>query len=430
MRKVLIALLCVMCVCIIVGCQKKEVINSENISGKSDEKASGESNLKNDSDILSGDEINIDNNEKDVLKYDEYIFPNSATKKIEKNELMNLSLDKLEKAKNEIFARYGHDFSSKSLKEYFENKNWYKAVSGKKVAVSELNKIEQANVNLIDRRIKELVNDANGHERQEELASTNKFSEPIKILKEISILDMNKKYDADWDTQKNEYPLAQKYLLKDNYENKKFGVNKLEIYFCGFKYDDYIDPVFEIDINGVKKEVVTDNDIYVIDFDENDGYLEIATEDWWESGCSINIYRFINNKFVDIGSIPNSDAGIDKYKCRDGKVYLYEFNFPEKLIIPKYYVLENNKLVLKVMKYDEVEGETYTITEDIINENYFQTSVDNEAKQEEIQVGDKIKILKYNDDGTITGSGYGLMMDAINESGYRFMFGKYHSCMN
>ena len=53
MRKVLIALLCVMCVCI-VGCQKKEVINSENISGESDEKVSGESNLKDDSDILSG----------------------------------------------------------------------------------------------------------------------------------------------------------------------------------------------------------------------------------------------------------------------------------------------------------------------------------------------------------------------------------------
>lgn len=407
MKKMLAVLLCMMCI-FTIGCQKKEVINSENVSGESDEKVSGEIDLKDDS----------------------YIFPNSATKKIEKNELMNLSLDNLEKAKNEIFARYGHDFSSKSLKEYFESKSWYKVVSGKKVAVSELNEIEQANVILIDRRIKELVDDANGYERQEELISMNKFSEPIKILKEISTSDIDKKYDFDWDTKKNEYPLAQKYLLKDTYENKKFGVNKLEIYFCGFKYDNYIDPVFEININGVKKEVVTDEDIYVIDFDENDGYLEIATEDWWESGCSINIYRFIDNKFVDIGSIPNSDAGIDKYKCRDGKVYLYEFNFPEKLIIPKYYVLENNKLVLKVMKYDEVEGETYTITEDIINENYFQTSVHNEAKQEEIQVGDKIKILKYNDDGTITGSGYGLMMDAINESGYRFMFGKYHSCMN
>ena len=62
--KVLIALLCVMCVCIIVGCQKKEVINSENISGESDEKVSGESDLKDASGILSGDETNIDNNEK------------------------------------------------------------------------------------------------------------------------------------------------------------------------------------------------------------------------------------------------------------------------------------------------------------------------------------------------------------------------------
>lgn len=179
MKKMLVVLLCMMCI-FTVGCQKKEVINSENVSGESDEKVSGEIDLKDDS----------------------YIFPNSATKKIEKNELMNLSLDNLEKAKNEIFARYGHDFSSKSLKEYFESKSWYKVVSGKKVAVSELNEIEQANVILIDRRIKELVDDANGYERQEELISMNKFSEPIKILKEISTSDIDKKYDFDWDTKK------------------------------------------------------------------------------------------------------------------------------------------------------------------------------------------------------------------------------------
>ena len=201
MRKVLSFLLCVMCV-FTVGCQKKEeVVDLKETSGESDTKISGENNLIDSSDIFSGDENSIDNE---------------------------------------------------------ENESAY---------------------------------DANVYEKQEELASTNKFSEPIKILKKISILDMNGKYDADWDTQKNEYPLAQKYLLKDTYENKKFGVNELEIYFCGFKYDDYIDPVFEININGVKKEVVTDEDIYVIDFDENDGYLEIATEDWWESDCSINIYR-------------------------------------------------------------------------------------------------------------------------------------------
>ena len=55
-----------------------------------------------------------------------------------------------------ILARHGHDFSSKSLKEYFEGKSWYKAVPGKKVSVSELNKIEQENVNLIDKRISRL----------------------------------------------------------------------------------------------------------------------------------------------------------------------------------------------------------------------------------------------------------------------------------
>lgn len=95
----------------------------------------------------------------------------------------------------------------------------------------------------------------------------------------------------------------QKYLLNDTYENKKLGVSKLEVYFCGFRYDDYVDRIFEINVNGVKKEVISDGPIYVIDIDENDSYLEIATDDAWKNGCYTSITRFINNKFVDTCNI-------------------------------------------------------------------------------------------------------------------------------
>lgn len=158
MNKILSFLLCVMCV-FTVGCQRKEeVVDLKEASGESDTKISGENNLIDSSDIFSGDENSIDNDENEseynrLEYYDAYIFPNSATQKIEKDELKNLHLNELEKAKNEIFARHGHDFSSKSLKEYFIGKSWYKAVPGKKVTVSELNKIEQANVELIDKEI-------------------------------------------------------------------------------------------------------------------------------------------------------------------------------------------------------------------------------------------------------------------------------------
>ena len=158
MKKILLILLCVMSM-FVVGCQRKEkVVNLKEASGESDTKISGENDLIDSSDIFSGDENSIDNDENEstydrLQYYDAYIFPNSATQKIEKDELKNLHLNELEKAKNEIFARHGHDFSSKSLKEYFTGKSWYKAVPGKKVTVSELNKIEQANVELIDKEI-------------------------------------------------------------------------------------------------------------------------------------------------------------------------------------------------------------------------------------------------------------------------------------
>ena len=83
----------------------------------------------------------------------EYLFPNSDKELIDANNVAYLTKWELDIAKNEIFARYGHDFSSKDLKEYFNSKSWYKPETGKKVSVSELNKIEQKNVAIIDEEI-------------------------------------------------------------------------------------------------------------------------------------------------------------------------------------------------------------------------------------------------------------------------------------
>ena len=78
-----------------------------------------------------------------------YIISQSNTRKIEKSEIQNLSLDELNKAYNEIFARYGHSFNNKELKEYFENQSWYYPVEGKTVSLEELNEIEKENLRII-----------------------------------------------------------------------------------------------------------------------------------------------------------------------------------------------------------------------------------------------------------------------------------------
>ena len=121
-------------------------------------------NLENNENAFldSGDkEINdFENNlNTDIDNSNEYIFANSDKELLREEEVKKLSKENLELAKNEIFARYGYDFSSKSLQEYFGNLSWYKKIEGKKISVTELNEIEQQNVVLLDKYIQIRIND-------------------------------------------------------------------------------------------------------------------------------------------------------------------------------------------------------------------------------------------------------------------------------
>ena len=87
-----------------------------------------------------------------------YIILESATRKLEKSELQNLSLDELNKAYNEIFARHGHEFKGAELKEYFNNLYWYNPIPNKTVSLEELNEIEKYNLDIIKSVISEKKN--------------------------------------------------------------------------------------------------------------------------------------------------------------------------------------------------------------------------------------------------------------------------------
>lgn len=65
------------------------------------------------------------------------------------DSLNHLSNNELNIAYNEIFARHGHDFESKDLKEHFSNMLWYTSIEGKQVSIEELNDIEKANIKII-----------------------------------------------------------------------------------------------------------------------------------------------------------------------------------------------------------------------------------------------------------------------------------------
>ena len=81
----------------------------------------------------------------------EYIFPDSDSRYLTEDELIDLDSAALKLARNEIFARHGYIFKDKGLQEYFNSTTWYKGtVKGEDFNMEkEFNDYERENVALI-----------------------------------------------------------------------------------------------------------------------------------------------------------------------------------------------------------------------------------------------------------------------------------------
>ncbi len=114
--------------------------------------------VENDSNV-SIDDINTyeETNEvvEDTSSKKAYILP-SDTREITANDLKDMDKEELNRAYNEIFARHGHDFKTKSLKDFFEEQDWYNPIEGKTVTPAELSDLENKNKDIIMSRIREL----------------------------------------------------------------------------------------------------------------------------------------------------------------------------------------------------------------------------------------------------------------------------------
>jgi hypothetical protein len=69
------------------------------------------------------------------------------------HRLGHYRLDELNIMYNEIFARHGHDFKSKELKNHFDTMIWYLPIYNKTVGLNELNDIEKQNLEIIRKEI-------------------------------------------------------------------------------------------------------------------------------------------------------------------------------------------------------------------------------------------------------------------------------------
>ncbi|MBQ3222216.1 MAG: YARHG domain-containing protein [Clostridia bacterium] len=75
-----------------------------------------------------------------------YIFPNSSTQKLTKEQILSIDRSLWGYARNEIYARHGYEFNNAKYAKYFGNKTWYKAGG---FSTKDLNDTEWYNMNLI-----------------------------------------------------------------------------------------------------------------------------------------------------------------------------------------------------------------------------------------------------------------------------------------
>lgn len=78
---------------------------------------------------------------------EEFMLPESNSRILEADELSGMVKVELRIARNEIYARYGWQFESEELADYFEEKAWYTV--GENVDDTVLSEVERANIALI-----------------------------------------------------------------------------------------------------------------------------------------------------------------------------------------------------------------------------------------------------------------------------------------
>lgn len=80
----------------------------------------------------------------------DYLLVESSGRALTEADLEGMNADEMQMAINEIYARHGRKFATKSIQDYFNSKSWYKGtVEPTKFEESSLNVVESGNIALI-----------------------------------------------------------------------------------------------------------------------------------------------------------------------------------------------------------------------------------------------------------------------------------------
>ena len=112
--------------------------------------------------IATAEKAETDKKNAVAKKDSEYIIPESNSRYLTESDISGLSLQQLNYAKNEIYARRGRKFDSVELQEYFGSKSWYRGtIEPSQFTNDMLNDYEIKNADLLSAR--EFAIDSGGY---------------------------------------------------------------------------------------------------------------------------------------------------------------------------------------------------------------------------------------------------------------------------
>jgi len=260
-----------------------------------------------------------------------------------KTNLSLLTDEELEIALNELFAKYGHDFDTKRLEDYFIQKSWYKKIDGKKVEVSELSNLEKENLS----KIQEEVNLRKTYKDINTVSQPNVIN--IKNYKIAEVLKTNdsyytKIYDNTQDaldvktnpTNVSNVELlpSKVYLMNDNYK-----------FYYTMGGETYFIPIEKVNSPDEERLVLMEHNMEIY----NNGDLIIN---------GIKMPDFFNKKIIDTADSYTEYNGVIEFLLSknptDNGWIVCKYNFDNNL--------ETNEYIFKVAEsYDEA-GNSFLTT--------------------------------------------------------------------
>lgn len=105
--------------------QNDNGISAERMDGEKVEGMDVEEYLEYGNNDKFNDSTNKDTKDNDVGKTSEYVIEDSASRYLTDADVKGLTLQEINYAKNEIYARHGRRFNSKELQDYFDSTSWY-----------------------------------------------------------------------------------------------------------------------------------------------------------------------------------------------------------------------------------------------------------------------------------------------------------------